>query len=661
MISNLSKQLNPKVTFSFILYAQYTEYPSITQFDAKNHSMEREINNRNNKRLGPLSEEIAPQVLNTDSKSYEFSNSSANSRHRSNTAASALSTVGFKSIATSATNLPTPNLSSIPSEEGLKTSHKTKNPIDSSIKNEGFKKRSNTLLSTSYQISLSNSSFESLQNGSQKYKHEHINKKPSNNSNNQGKHSLDEVFKHKRLYKLFGRHKDLSASSGAEALESIGFSDKKANSRNSVSLLDNNRMISEMLSLCDPENELVDISKILNHSADIGVYGSSGTQNTKDVGFNTNANLDHLMKQDAMLSEREYHYMYDLLKNYSALERQFVFLKLKSRIKIINDLILVINDINYAVINDDYLLPKTENLHKIILLCIKLSFLNTSLEYKEDENYGKGSDYTGSDGNKEFNQPTQTPQKGNKSADEKGSKLKKHGLGRTSSVVESENFNHKKNTNAGKIYTVKNGSSLSPSSISSSFLLAIIHAKSVNDLFAIKMPQKKLEYITKKIYTFLVNFYNKIFKDLIYMMENQLIYKNSDEKILNNPIKRLNFIWQNFYSTYIPNMLILNNDFQIFTNLYLSKFDFANVKYDLNTLLFKTFRDCVIMPIFENYDAVSFKGFLEQQKNLTNNDKLLFLQCLGILELSIVKNKDDKNQAILKALIKALRENMIVF
>ncbi|CAI8496441.1 unnamed protein product [Hanseniaspora opuntiae] len=175
------------------------------------------------------------------------------------------------------------------------------------------------------------------------------------------------------------------------------------------------------------------------------------------------------------------------------------------------------------------------------------------------------------------------------------------------------------------------------------------------------MPQKKLEYITKKIYTFLINFYNKIFKDLIYMMENQLIYKNSDEKILNNPIKRLNFIWQNFYSTYIPNMLILNNDFQIFTNLYLLKFDFANVKYDLTTMLFKTFRDCVIMPIFENYDAVSFKGFLEQQKNLTNNDKLLFLQCLGVLELSIVKDNDDKNQEILKALIKTLRENMIVF
>lgn len=626
--------------------------------------MEREVNNRNNKRLGPLSEEIVPQVLNMDIKPYEFSNASANSRHRSNTAASALSTVGFKSIATSSTNLSTPKLSSIPSEEGTQTPHKAKKSTDTSIKNEGFKKRSNTLLSTSYQLSLSNSSFESLQNGSQNYKNEHLNKKPSNNSKNQGSHHiLDEGSKHKRFYKLFGRNKDSSASNGTEALENIGFSDKKANSRNSVSLLDNHKMISEMLSIGDPENELVNVSKILNHSADIGVYGSSGTQNTKDVGFNTNANLDHLMKQDAMLSEREYHYMYDLLKNYSALESQFVFLKLKSRIKIINDLILVINDINYAVINDDYLLPKTENLHKIILLCIKLSFLNTSLEYKEEDNHGKSSDFMSKPNEyAEFNYHTQMQQKGNKSADEKSTKLKKkHGLGRTSSVVESEKYGYNKDTNAGKQYTVNNGSSLSPSSISSNLLFAIIHAKSVNDLFAIKMPQKKLEYITKKIYTFLINFYNKIFKDLIYMMENQLIYKNSDEKILNNPIKRLNFIWQNFYSTYIPNMLILNNDFQIFTNLYLLKFDFANVKYDLTTMLFKTFRDCVIMPIFENYDAVSFKGFLEQQKNLTNNDKLLFLQCLGVLELSIVKDNDDKNQAILKALIKTLRENMIVF
>lgn len=625
--------------------------------------MERDMSNRN-KRLGPLSEEIAPQVLNMDKKAYDFNNTSANSRHRSNTAASALSTVGFKSIATSTTSLSTPKLSSIPSEEGLNTPHKVKNPIDTSIKNEGFKKRSNTLLSTSYQLSLSNSSFESFQNGSQTHTNDHHNKKSPNNSKKQGKHQLvDESNKHKKLYRLFGRNKDSSIPHGTEALDNVGYSDKKANSRNSVSLLDNNKMISEMLSLSDPENELVNVSKILNHSADIGVYGSSSQQMTKNVGFNTNANLDHLMKQDAMLSEREYHYMYDLLKNYSALESQFVFLKLKSRIKIINDLILVINDINYAVINDDYLLPKTENLHKIILLCIKLSFLNTSLEYKQEDNHGKSSDFTSkANGFEEFNTHTQAQHfKGNKSADEKGSKLKKkHGLGRTGSNVESEKFSSNKDTISGKQYTVNNGS-LSPSSISSNLLFAIIHAKSVNDLFAIKMPQKKLEYITKKIYTFLINFYNKIFKDLIYMMENQLIYKNSDEKILNNPIKRLNFIWQNFYSTYIPNMLILNNDFQIFTSLYLLKFDFANVKYDLNTMLFKTFRDCVIMPIFENYDAVSFKSFLEQQKNLTNNDKLLFLQCLGVLELSIVKDNDDKNQTILKALIKALRENMIVF
>lgn len=145
------------------------------------------------------------------------------------------------------------------------------------------------------------------------------------------------------------------------------------------------------------------------------------------------------------------------------------------------------------------------------------------------------------------------------------------------------------------------------------------------------------------------------------MMENQLIYRNSDEKILNNPIKRLNFIWQNFNSTHIPNMLILNNDFQIFTKMFLKKFGYANVKSDLKTMLLETFRDCVIMPIFENYDAIIFKNFLEQQKSLTNNDKLLFLQCLGVLELSIVKDFDDKNQQILKVLIKTLRENMIVF
>ncbi|OEJ87261.1 hypothetical protein AWRI3580_g2699 [Hanseniaspora uvarum] len=108
-------------------------------------------------------------------------------------------------------------------------------------------------------------------------------------------------------------------------------------------------------------------------------------------------------------------------------------------------------------------------------------------------------------------------------------------------------------------------------------------------------------------------------------------------------------------------MLILNNDFQIFTKMFLKKFGYANVKSDLKTMLLETFRDCVIMPIFENYDAIIFKNFLEQQKSLTNNDKLLFLQCLGVLELSIVKDFDDKNQQILKVLIKTLRENMIVF
>ena len=70
---------------------------------------------RNNKTiLGSLSEEIVPQVLMIDNINK---NSLPNSRHRSNTAASALSTVGFKSIATSSNNLSTAKLSSISANE----------------------------------------------------------------------------------------------------------------------------------------------------------------------------------------------------------------------------------------------------------------------------------------------------------------------------------------------------------------------------------------------------------------------------------------------------------------------------------------------------------------------------------------------------------------
>lgn len=640
---------------------------------------------RNNKTiLGSLSEEIVPQVLMIDNINK---NSLPNSRHRSNTAASALSTVGFKSIATSSNNLSTAKLSSISANEST-TPPNTKFNNETTIKNEGFKKRSNTLLSTNFQVSLSNSSFDSFNDDQDNIKHVHKNDslalKLSNTSNKEGNQrssnsrNISGENKAKKFSRLFGRNKDSAGSSGADKFHENWFLDKKFSSKNAVSLLDSNKILNEMLSASDPENELVNVSKILNHSAGIGAYGSSNSQSAKNVGFNTNANLDHLMKQDAMLSEREYHYMYDLLKNYSGLESQFAFLKLKSRTKIINDLILVINDINYAVINEDYMLPKTENLHKIIFLCIKLSFLNTSLEYKEEEYNGKDQNfyYKSESSNKQNSgstangldqisfQAQSSYSSGSKSAEEKHPKLKKkHVKGKTNTGIESDKskVNSNKDNSKDKQYTVNNGSSLSPSVITNSLLFGIIHATTVEELFAIKMPIKKFEYITKKIYTFLINFYNKIFKDLIYMMENQLIYRNSDEKILNNPIKRLNFIWQNFNSTHIPNMLILNNDFQIFTKMFLKKFGYANVKSDLKTMLLETFRDCVIMPIFENYDAIIFKNFLEQQKSLTNNDKLLFLQCLGVLELSIVKDFDDKNQQILKVLIKTLRENMIVF
>ncbi|OBA29167.1 hypothetical protein HANVADRAFT_225, partial [Hanseniaspora valbyensis NRRL Y-1626] len=518
-----------------------------------------------------------------------------------------------------------------------------------SSKSETKSKKSGTRLNAAFS-SLNSSTTSSLTSSSSTpsssffFEKDEFKDNYGDNNDSSKKGKLDQNAK-KTFYKLFGRNRDHYAKRNND-LKDIAETDHlhmNNKSPESSSVMDNHQHpynyhhhFDDLLSLKDPEHELVNVSKILNHGGAHNNNSSNFNNNNNSSGLNT-TNLDHLMKQDAMLSEREYHYMYDLLKNTTSLESQFVTLKPKLRSKILNNMIFIINDINYAVINNDHMLPKMENLHKIILLFIKLTFLDFGISYDADPQNNIQNDKS----KKNINNGSYKNSNGNISGSTSNSSISSNTV-HAYSISSSSNFS--------------NG--ISP--VNGKLLHSVLSAETSSDLFETKnMSSHKLEFITKTFYKFIMKFYNKIFKDLVYMIENQLIYENNDEKILNNSIKRLNLIWYNFNFHYIPDIMILNHEFDIFTKTYLEKFELERKKSDLKMLLLETFRDCVIMPIFENYDSLYFKQFLSKQQELNNSDKLVFLQCLGILQLGINKDIEEQNQLIIKMLISALRENMI--
>lgn len=561
--------------------------------------------------LGKPEGDIIPQTLVISDSTKPHGNDNRNSRARSDTVASALSSIGFRSIlnSNSATTSNTNNTSSSSSNTPLSNNNSQTLLAPISSRSEEKKKRSSSRLNAS--ISKSSSSSFLLE-------------EDEYSDSDSQKNKVDHTAK-KRFYRLFGRHKD----HGGRANDFKGVSGDLDSlygkiAHDGSSLMDNH-FFDDLLSLKDLEHDLVNVSKILNHGGN-NLGNNMHSKSANNSGVNT-TNLDHLMKQDAMLSEREYHYMYDLLKNVSSLESQFVTLNVTLRNKVLNNMLFIINDINYAVINNDHILPKMENLNKIIFLFIKLSFMNFSMEYDCDSQNNAQGD-------------------------------------KTSSAGQSNNGFSSGNNHIGTSTSFQNSSTINSTlhtttPVNVKLVQSIITADTSSSLFELNVSLHKLEFITKKFYKFTMRFYNKIFKDLVYMIENQLIYENNDEKILNNSIKRLNLIWYNFNSHYIPNIMVLNNEFDTFTKTYLQKFDLKQKKCDLKTLLLEIFRDCVIMPIFENYDSIYFKHFLIKQQEINNNDKLVFLQCLGILQLGIVKEVEDKNQLILKMLITSLRENMI--
>ncbi|KAL6928263.1 hypothetical protein ACO0SA_002998 [Hanseniaspora valbyensis] len=570
--------------------------------------------------LGNPTGEIIPQTLtvndhspnsattSTANTNNNNNNTSDSSRTRSHTVASALSNVGFRSIVHSNSATSSPELAN----------QNLQGPYSS--KSETKSKKSGTRLNATFSshnssIASSLNSPSSTPSSSLFFEKDEFNDDYGDNNDLSKKGKLDQNAK-KTFYKLFGRNRDHYAKRNND-LKDIAETDhlhKNNKSPDSSSLMDNHHHyhyhhhFDDLLSLKDPEHELVNVSKILNHG---GAHNNNSSNfnnnsNNNSSGLNT-TNLDHLMKQDAMLSEREYHYMYDLLKNTTSLESQFVTLKPKLRSKILNNMIFIINDINYAVINNDHMLPKMENLHKIILLFIKLTFLDFGISYDADPQNNIQNDKS----KKNINNGSYKNSNGNLS-------------GSTSNSSISSNTVHAYSSSSSSSFS--NGTS----PVNGKLLHSVLSAETSSDLFETKnMSSHKLEFITKKFYKFIMKFYNKIFKDLVYMIENQLIYENNDEKILNNSIKRLNLIWYNFNFHYIPDIMILNHEFDVFTKTYLEKFELERKKSDLKMLLLETFRDCVIMPIFENYDSLYFKQFLSKQQELNNSDKLVFLQCLG--------------------------------
>ncbi|XBW37659.1 hypothetical protein QEN19_003240 [Hanseniaspora menglaensis] len=581
---------------------------------AKSAFMNKNFKRHNRISLGNLSEDTVPQTLTINDNEIKTPAHSSSSRPRSETISSALSNVGFRSIINSSSS-PIPMTQSA-SNANSSTPKNNKNaqailfPINSKLEQKRKKsigRLGNGGLMTNNSVSSSSSSYM------------------FNEDDSSSKKSLSNNKSKDRFNRIFGRNKDRyerknnDGNSSSDAEHIYG----KSHNEN-LSFLEAHHF-DDLLSLKDPDYDFLNVSKLLSHGGNNSSLANNNfhSKNTINTGFNT-MNLDHLMKQDAMLSEREYHYMYDLLKNLSPLVIHFTNFKSSIRNKILNNLIFIINDINYAVINNDHMLPKTENLNKIILVFIKLSFLNFGMVYDAEiqsntsENFTKdNSNYYDVNGSRAINKPPYYTENG---------------------------------------YM---GNAVNQTATTNGKLLRIVSAAETSSmLFDLNMSVDRLEFITKKFNKFIMKFYDKIFKDLVYMIENQLIYENNDEKILNNSIKRLNLIWHNFNSHYMPNIIILNHEFNTFTKTYLEKFNLQNTQSDLKTLLLEVFRDCILMPIYENYDYLTFKEFLMKQ-DINSSDKLVFLQCLGVIQLGIDKKVEEKNFTVVKMLITALRENMM--
>lgn len=148
---------------------------------------------------------------------------------------------------------------------------------------------------------------------------------------------------------------------------------------------------------------------------------------------------------------------------------------------------------------------------------------------------------------------------------------------------------------------------------------------------------------------FKMDFNNEIRKmiaDGLQKFENDLVL-NSNEAVVNIALKRLCVIWCRFYARVFPDLLICLNQ----------------VPIDVEQILLECFRDTIVLPSYKNFSnspegiEASFAKYIrnEEENGVTQENKLLLLQCFGIL--SSIEGKD-MNQRVTDDLLRGVRLSM---
>ncbi|CCK73561.1 Bit61p NDAI_0G05780 [Naumovozyma dairenensis CBS 421] len=184
-------------------------------------------------------------------------------------------------------------------------------------------------------------------------------------------------------------------------------------------------------------------------------------------------------------------------------------------------------------------------------------------------------------------------------------------------------------------------------------------------LFYYKLPNT-LNFIWSEL--------NEFLNSSLFIFENEIIFNYSNEYIMNNPLKRLCIIWQKFYQEVYYDILTI---FLPFNRIIEQKSKLKNKSkkkgsngksndelcrtYSTDMLLLKCFRDSIVLPYYQNIinstteTSKTLQLYIfnqEEENSVSQEDKLILLQCFGILSTVY---SGDKDQKIVEELLEGVR------
>ncbi|SCU97076.1 LAME_0F18426g1_1 [Lachancea meyersii CBS 8951] len=157
----------------------------------------------------------------------------------------------------------------------------------------------------------------------------------------------------------------------------------------------------------------------------------------------------------------------------------------------------------------------------------------------------------------------------------------------------------------------------------------------------------------------------------LFILENQIVFNYSNENTINTALKRLCLIWGVFYQQVYHNVIAIFLPLEISFRSDTKYWSEANLNFSgdtsnglragllsLDILLLKSFRDSIVSPYYGSFinsnegASKSFHVYImneEEEKGVTQRDKLTLLQCFGIL--SSIRNTGIKQKVIEELLV----------